>query len=122
MAGLRAKRAALQSGADAESAVARLLQANGWEVLERNWRGGNGELDLIVRDRARLRLVEVKLRQPDDPVGLEAIDGRKLKKLSRAGEAWLQDYDGPVDEVCWLVALVHPGAEGYRIQLFDDPV
>ncbi len=122
MASLRDKQAALQSGADAEAAVARLLESQGWLVLARNWRGGNGELDLVVRDGSRLRIVEVKLRQVHDCVGLDAVDGRKLKKLERAAEAFLQDYDGPVDEVCFLVALVLVGPDGWQIQLYDDPV
>ncbi len=122
MSSLREKRAALQSGADAEAAVARLLESQGWSILARNWRGGNGELDLVVLDGARLRFVEVKLRQAHDAIGLEAVDGRKLKKLERAAEAFLQDYTGPVDEVCFLVALVLAGPEGWQIHLYDDPV
>ena len=122
MASLRDKQAALQSGADAEAAVARLLESQGWLVLARNWRGGNGELDLVVRDGFRLRIVEVKLRQVHDALGLEAVDGRKLKKLERAAEAFLQDYSGLVEEVCFLVALVLVGPEGWQIHLYDDPV
>lgn len=81
MASLRDKQAALQSGADAEAAVARLLESQGWLVLARNWRGGNGELDLVVRDGSRLRIVEVKLRQVHDSVGLDAVDGRDRKSV-----------------------------------------
>jgi len=122
LASLRDKQAALQSGADAEAAVARLLESQGWLVLARNWRGGNGELDLVVRDGFRLRIVEVKLRQAHDALGLEAVDGRKLKKLERAAQAFLQDYSGLVEEVCFLVALVLVGPKGWQIHLYDDPV
>jgi len=97
LASLRDKQAALQSGADAEAAVARLLESQGWLVLARKWRGGNGELDLVVRDGFRLRIVEVKLRQAHDAFGL-------------------------VEEVCFLVALVLVGPEGWQIHLYDDPV
>lgn len=81
-----------------------------------------GELDLVVRDGGRVRVVEVKLRQADDPVGLECIDGRKLAKVNRAAEAWLADYEDVVDEVCLLVALVTPRGESFHIELFDDPI
>ncbi len=100
------RRRSLADGAEAESLVARALEARGWEVLARNWRGGGGELDLVVHHDGRLRMVEVKARRRDDPVGLEAIDGRKQRRLRGAARAWLQGYDDLIEEVCFLVALV----------------
>ena len=90
-------------------------------MLARNWRGAAGELDLVVRDGGRLRFVEVKLRQPDDPVGLECVSARKLQKVRRAAEAFLQDYTDLVDEACLMVALVHGRPGDFRVHLFDDP-
>ena len=100
------RRRSLADGAEAESLVARALEARGWVVLDRNWRGGGGELDLVVHHDGRLRMVEVKARRPDDPVGLEAIDAAKQRRLRSAARAWLQGYDDLVEEVCFLVALV----------------
>lgn len=85
-------------------------------MLARNWRFAGGELDLVVAREARLRVVEVKARAPDDPVGIEAIDARKRRHLARAADAFLSDYGDVVDEVCFLVALV----EGERITWIDD--
>lgn len=110
-----------QLGICAEDLVARFLTQQGWEVLARRWRGGGGELDLVVRLEGRLRVVEVKLRQPEDPVGLECVDARKLAHLERAAEAFLQEYIGPLTEVCLLVALVEPQGDHARVQLFDNP-
>ena len=101
--------------------MASLLLDRGWEVLDRNWRGDGGELDLVVRDGGRLRIVEVKLRQPEDPVGLECVDHNKLARVRRAAEAWLLGYTDLVDEVCLLVAMVEPRGGGFHIELYDDP-
>lgn len=101
--------------------MASLLCAHGWHVLARNWSGANGELDLVVRDGGRLRFVEVKLRQPDDPVGLECIDGRKLSRCRNAAEAFLLGYDDLVEEACLMVAMVTPRGGQLEIELFDDP-
>jgi putative endonuclease len=115
------RRAALADGEAAERFVADALRADGWQVLAHRWVGAGGELDLVVeRDRC-LRIVEVKLRRADDPVGLEAITGRKLDRIHRAAEAWLQDRVDPYDEVCLLIAYVERGALGWTVQWYDDP-
>lgn len=102
--------------------MASLLCGQGWSVLERNWTARTGELDLVVRDGGRLRFVEVKLRQADDPVGLECVDGRKLSKVRATAELYLADYTDLVDEACLLVALVTPRDGHLDVELFDDPV
>ncbi len=122
MATVEARRAAVADGEAAERFVAERLQADGWRVLSHRWRGASGELDLVVEREGRLRVVEVKLRQPDDPVGLEAITPQKLARIERATDAWLQDHDGPYEEVCLLVALVLRTPGGWTVQWFDDPV
>ncbi len=101
-------RLALTTGAAAEQAVALLLAEQGWQVLARNWRGAGGELDLVVQQRGRVRFVE-------------CVDGRKLARVRRAAEAWLQDYTDLVTEACLMVALVHGEPGDLRVHLFDDP-
>lgn len=116
------RRANVADGEAAELFVAAALEADGWRRLAHRWRGAAGELDLVVERAGRLRVVEVKLRQENDPVGLEAITGHKLDRIRRAAEAWLQDWTGPFEEVCLLIALVERGPDGWTIQWYDDPV
>ncbi|MCB9745475.1 MAG: YraN family protein [Alphaproteobacteria bacterium] len=116
------RRAAYTSGLRAERAVARLLEARGWDVLAERWRSPVGEIDLVVRADDRLRFVEVKLRQPEDPAGLECFGAPQLARVRAAGELFLQAYEGPVREACLLAALAEPQGETLDVQLFDDPV
>ena len=116
--GAQKRREALQRGFDAEGYVARRLGESGWQLLERNWRGRGGEIDLIVRRNKSLRFVEVKARSNDDS-GLEAIGAAKRSKLIRAAEAYLLDRDD-FDEACFLVALVDLAAEPWSIELIDN--
>ncbi|MBK9366609.1 MAG: YraN family protein [Deltaproteobacteria bacterium] len=116
-----ARRQANLAGLQAEDHVARVLQSDGWEILARRFREGGGELDLVVRQDNRLRVVEVKLREPHDDSGLESIDEVKLSRIDAATEAFLQRYEAPFDEVCLLVALVEPGPDGFRVTFLDDP-
>ena len=99
-----------------------MLEARGWQVLERRWRGGGGEIDLIVRRDAALRFVEVRLRSLDDPAGLESVTPQKVGRVERAAETWLADYPGPVREACLMVALLEPIDGELRLTLLDDPV
>ncbi len=114
------RRAALQRGALAESYVARCLEAQGWAVLDRNWRGHGGELDVVVARDGVVRFVEVKARAPDDPTGAEAITPSKRSKLIRAAEAWLLGQPVAPAEACFLVAVVDCGPEPWVVEWIDD--
>lgn len=74
-----------------ENAVARRLAAEGWEILDRNWRCARGELDIVARDGGDGVFVEVKTRRGrtfGSPV--EAVDDRKLARLRQLAAAWLE--------------------------------
>jgi putative endonuclease len=115
------RRRAVSDGAAAEERVAAHLEASGWEVLERRWRGAGGELDLVVRSGARLRFVEVKLRAADSIDGWESFTPAKMARVRRAAELWLSRWGGPVEEACLMAALVERSPEGWRVSLLDDP-
>jgi putative endonuclease len=111
------RRAALARGRAAEARVADALARAGWSVLARNWRGGGGELDLVVSQGARLRFVEVKARAPGDPAGLALIGPGKQARLTAAAEAWLAQEGRAPAELCFALALV----DGPHITWLDDP-
>ncbi len=117
------RRRAVRAGALAEDRVAEWLVARGWTVLARRWRGGGGELDLVVARGEALRFVEVKLRSERDPVGLEVFSPRKMARVRRAGEAWLAGWRGSVGDCAVMVALVvHREGDGgdWSIDVIDD--
>ena len=80
--------------AGAEQAAADFLQRRGLQVLDRNWRSGRRELDIVVRDGEVVAFVEVKARGagPQDP--LDAIGWRKRRQLRRAAEHWVHAHPG----------------------------
>lgn len=67
----------------AEDACAAWLTSIGWTVLERRWRSGSGELDLVCRDPCEVLVgVEVKLRRtPRAGSAAESLDRRRLARL-----------------------------------------
>lgn len=67
------------------------LQAAGCEVLARNWRCPQGELDVVVRDGRALVFVEVKARSGrgfGEPA--EAVGPVKVRRLRRLACCWLE--------------------------------
>lgn len=114
------RREALQRGALAERLVGERLLADGWAVLERNWRGAGGEIDLIVARDGAVRFVEVKARDPQDPTGLDAVTDFKRRKIVRAAEEWLAGQPEAPRESAFLVATVDFLPDGWAIALLDN--
>lgn len=88
---MRAKDAVGRYG---EHVAATYLAEAGWEVLDRNWRGPSGELDIVAMHGATLVVVEVKTRSGDGyghPA--EAVTARKLTRLRRLAAQWLAAHD-----------------------------
>ena len=80
-------------GRAGEDRAARHLEARGYVLLDRNWRGPDGELDLVVATPDHLVVVEVKTRSGDrfgHP--FEAIDERKRRRLRRLTMAWVAGH------------------------------
>ena len=73
-----------------ERVALRHVEARGWQVLDTNWRGTEGELDIVALDGDVLVVVEVKTRS-----GLgyghpaEAVTPRKLTRIKRLTGQWL---------------------------------
>lgn len=83
-----------RAGDRAEEAAARHLAAAGCQLLARNARYPDGELDLVVREGELVAFVEVRLRSSRSFGGATAsVDRFKQKRLMRAAQRWLaQNY------------------------------
>lgn len=84
---MRAKDALGRRG---EDLAAEYLVAAGHEVVERNWRCVDGEIDLVTREGTDLVFVEVKTRaslRAGHP--LEAVTPKKLARMRRLAGRWI---------------------------------
>lgn len=78
-----------------EDAAATHLRDLGLEVLDRNWRCADGELDIVARDGGVLVVCEVKTRSGlgfGSP--LEAVTAAKAARLRRLAARWLSEHRG----------------------------
>lgn len=82
------------TGALGEEAVSHFLLGREYEIVERNWRVREGEIDIVALNPAGVFcFVEVKTRSSlsfGHP--LEAIDRDKAHRLQRLALAWLATH------------------------------
>ena len=77
-------------GKKGEDAACVWLASNGHTVLERNWRGGRCEIDIISADNAGLHFVEVKSRKAPAAVDpLVNVTAAKQKHMVQAALQYL---------------------------------
>lgn len=81
-------------GRGGEELAARFLEAGGYRIVARNWRGSRGELDIVAEHEGTIVFVEVKTRS-----GLafghpfEAVTPRKLRALRRLAGEWCRQAE-----------------------------
>ena len=79
-----------KKGWEGEELARRFLQRRGWRILDRRFRMGRLEIDLVARRGAVVAFIEVKTRFSDafgSP--LEAVTAAKQREISRVAGAWI---------------------------------
>lgn len=88
-------------GAWAEAQALMHLQSQGLQLLQQNWRGGGGELDLVMLESDTVVFVEVRYRKHLGWGGaLASIDHRKQQRLINAANYFLQQHPIYADAAC----------------------
>ena len=97
-------------GAYGERVAEEHLLAQGMVTLDRNWRCGEGEIDLVLRDGPVLVVCEVKTRTSTvNGTPHEAITDSKLDRLRRLGTLWAATHGiCPQETRVDLVAVMRP--------------
>ena len=79
-------------GAVGEELAASWYEAHDYEILERNWRRREGEIDLIVRSGRTVAFCEVKTRSSDRfGTGAESVLEAKQRRIRRLASRWLSE-------------------------------
>ncbi len=82
-----------------EDEVAAFLIGRGHTVLERNWRSGHLEIDLITEAADGIHFVEVKSRKTgEDILPEESIGSTKIKRIAAAAGRYLKMKN--IEEEC----------------------
>jgi putative endonuclease len=99
-------------GAYGERVAVRALTEAGLQVLDRNWRCRDGELDVVARDGDALVFCEVKTRTG---IGFghpaEAVTPAKRRRLRLLARAWLATHDEHAPDLRFdVVGVLVPAA------------
>lgn len=86
-------------------------QGRGYQVLARNWRCREGELDLVARRGREYVFVEVKRRASDAfGVPAEAVGRAKRARIRRLAVRWLEEEaPGPAGTIRFDVVSILAG-------------
>ena len=100
-------------GAYGERCAVRHLVASGLRVVDRNWRGPSGEIDIVAWDGAVLAFCEVKTRRGTSfGTPAEAVVPAKARRLRRLAAQWLEQAGTHPDEVRFDVVSVFAPPRG----------
>jgi len=76
-----------------ERIAERWLRERGWRVMQRRFRNGHRDIDLVVEQDGVVAFVEVKARRGTEyggPIG--AVDWRKQRELGRSARVWVDRH------------------------------
>ena len=104
-----------------ERIAERWLRRSGWRIIQRRFRSGHRDIDLVVERDGTVAFVEVKARRGDrfgQPV--EAVNWRKQKELTRSAKVWIDRHGRPFEAYRFDVIGVLVAKERVRVRHVEN--
>jgi putative endonuclease len=111
----------MQFGAAGERVAERWLLRHGWRVLERRYRSGHRDIDLVAERAGLVAFVEVKARAGTafgDPI--EAVNWKKRNDLVRSATVWIDRHGRAGEHYRFDIIGVLMCAERVRIRHIEN--
>ena len=108
-------------GKKGEELATGYLKEKGLTILERNWRSGRTEIDIIATDGTFLIICEVKTRSSTafgEPE--ESISDFKMEALAEAGAVYQEKNNIDLEFRFDIISIVFRGDELIGIQHLED--
>ena len=110
----------IQTGKSGQDLACRYLTVHGYEIIERNWRWGHQEIDIVARKGHIVIIAEVKTHRANWAFEPESsVVARKQRILVNAANAWLR-YRKVTGEVRFDVIAVILGKDHHTIRHIED--
>jgi putative endonuclease len=93
------------------------LRRQGWRVVQRRFRNGHRDIDLVMERQGTVAFVEVKARRGETFGGpIEAVNWAKQKELSRSAAVWIDRHGKPFESYRFDVVGVLVQGERVRVR------
>jgi putative endonuclease len=76
-----------------ENLACEKLVADGCAIVQRNWRVGHYEVDIIAMKGSRIIFAEVKTRSDPEADPLDKLTRQKMMRIVRSANAFIRMYD-----------------------------
>jgi putative endonuclease len=108
----------VQLGREGEQAAVSYLEGCGFRILDRNWRCGDGEIDIVATERRTCVVCEVKTRSGTRfGTPIDAVGPAKRRRLRRLAALWLSAHGMRFDQIrIDVVGLLRDDAGGFTIE------
>jgi len=104
-----------------ERIAERWLRRQGWRVVQRRFRNGHRDIDLVAERDGVVAFVEVKARRGDrfgDPV--EAVNWKKQRELGRSARVWIDRHGRAPEAYRFDVIGILVAGERVRIRHIEN--
>ena len=108
-------------GAIGEQAAVDYLRQNGFMIVERNYRIGRSEVDIIASRYDELHFVEVKTRKYNSlTTPEEALTEQKLRAMRRAASAYMAQHRSVLEPCFSLIAIDIVGTQVVSLRFIEN--
>ncbi|MBO7220994.1 MAG: YraN family protein [Alistipes sp.] len=108
-------------GALGEQAAVDYLRQNGFMIVERNYRIGRSEIDIIATRYDELHFVEVKTRKAGTMTAPEeALTEQKYRAMRRAASAYMAQHHSQLEPRFSLIAIEMIGERVEALRFVED--
>lgn len=108
-------------GALGEDAAVEYLRKNGFQIVERNWRVGKSEVDIIATRYDEIHFIEVKTRKAASLTSPEdAINHQKVRALRRAASAYMAHSCSNLEPCFSLIAIEVVGEQVVELRFVES--
>ena len=107
-------------GHNGEDIAADYLERHGYTILDRNWRCGHKELDLVVIKQGIVVFVEVKTRTSTDYGDpQDFVDDRKIRRIVNSADAYIRFRCIDMDVRFDIISIVVDG-DDFIVEHIED--
>jgi putative endonuclease len=108
-------------GRRSEEIACRYLSRNGYTILDRNYRAGHKEIDIVARSGHTIAFVEVKARAGGSyGHPLEAITYQKRREVAHAARVWIGSHATPGCEYRFDAVAITWSGQSHIVEHFQD--